>query len=284
MYTFFSNFPTITYNENLAVNIIAKVKFNDVVKKLAVVYYPYTIIDGERPDMVASNYYGDGRYSWLIYLSNDIVDPYYEWPLTSREFEEYISKKYGSSNNAKRNIAYWRVNWADDETTLDVSGYNALPSNRKKYFRPVLGYSGNIVNYVRSELDITVETNKTIAIAVANSTGFTVGDYITQSTSGSISGSGFIKEISDNNIVAQNILGSFSNTSGSIGNLISDNISSSVTNVVSISNGIPTDELAYWTYVSSYDYENEVNESKRYIRLIDRNYVSQIEKEIGELL
>jgi len=284
MYTFFSNFPSITYNDSLAVNIIAKVKFNDVVKRIAAVYYPYTILDGERPDMIASNYYGDSRYSWLIYLANDIVDPYYEWPLTGTEFNEYIVKKYGSVSNCKRSILYWRVNWNNDETTLDVSGYNALPSNRKKYFRPVVGYSGNIVNYVRSELDYTVETNKTISIAVADATGFSVGNYITQTTSGSLSGSGFIKEISDNNIVAQNILGTFSATSGSLSNLISDTVSSSISSVTSISDGIPSDELVYWTYVNAYDYENEVNESKRYIRMLDRSYLSQVEKEIGELL
>jgi len=284
MFTFFNNFPTITYNDNLAVNIVAKVKFNDVVKKTAAVFYPYTILDGERPDMIAADYYDDPRYSWVLYLANDIVDPYYDWPLSDREFNEFINKKYNSLSNARRNISYWRVNWYTDDTTLDVSGYNALPSNRKKYFRPVIGYTGNVVNYVRSELDYTVETNKTISITVSNSASFAVGDYITQSTNNQISATGFIKEVSDNNIVAQNILGNFSNTSITVGQVISENYSSNVTNVSLLNESIPSDELVYWTYVTQYDYETELNESKRHIRILDRSYLSQIEKEISEIL
>lgn len=286
MYNFFTNFPVITYNGALTVNILAKIKFREIALKNNAVFYPYTITEGERPDVIAANYYDDPRYSWVVYLCNDIVDPLYDWPLTEKEFKEFIIKKYGSIEAAYREIAYWEDNWYDDETTLTLGAYEALPSNRKKYFKPILGINNAVVSYERNRLDLSVETNKTIEITVSNSSNFIVGEYISQTTSGQLSGSGFIKAISDNKLVAQNILGQFSNTSGSVSNVtgLDSRATSAVSNVITTNVSIPVDEQVYWTYVNKYDYENQLNESKKFIRLIDKSFIDQIEKEIGELL
>lgn len=286
MYNFFKNFPVTSYNGSLAINILAKVKFNDIVKSLGSVYYPYTISEGERPDIIAANYYDDPRYSWIIYLANDIVDPYYDWPMAQDEFNKYIVEKYGSIQTSQREIAYWEDNWYEDDTTLTVSAYNALPSYAKKYFKPIMGINSTPVNYTRSQLDVAIETNKTIQITVANTSSFAIGDYITQSntSSGGLLGSGFIKEISDNNIVAQNILGTFANTTGTTSSLRTTNIESNVSDVITIHTAIPVDEQVYWTYVTKYDYENQLNEQKKFIRLIDKSFVDQIEKELALLL
>ena len=96
MYNLFTKFPVIYYNDNPIVNILAKVKFNELAKKTKAIYYPYTIAEGERPDVIAANYYDDPRYSWLIYMANDIVDPLYDWPMTSEELDRFINKKYKS--------------------------------------------------------------------------------------------------------------------------------------------------------------------------------------------
>lgn len=286
MYNYFTNFPIITYDGALTVNILSKVKFNDIALKNNAVFYPYTIAEGERPDVIAANYYDDPRYSWVVYLCNDIVDPHYDWPLTDKEFKEFIIKKYGSVEAAYREIAYWEDNWYEDETVLTVAAYEALPANRRKYFKPIVGINSNVVSYERNRLDLSLETNKTIEITVSNTANFIIGEYISQSTSGQQSGSGFIKAISDNKLVAQNILGSFANTSGSVSAVtgLDSRVSSNATNVITTNTSIPADEQVYWTYVTKYDYENQLNESKKFIRLIDKSFIDQIEKEIGELL
>lgn len=286
MYNYFKNFPVTSYNGTLALNILARVKFTDVAKSIDAVFYPYTISEGERPDIIAANYYDDPRYSWVIYLANDIVDPYYDWPLSEAEFKNFINKKYGSIQNASRLIAYWEDNWYEDETVLTPSAYQALPSANKKYFKPVTGITGSIVSYSRTRLDLAVETNKTIQITVSNSANFGIGDYITQSntSTGGLLGSGFIKNIIDNNIVAQNILGTFANTSGTTSGLTNQNNTSSVSSVATIQESIPSSEAVYWTYVTSYDYESQLNEQKKFIRLIDKSFIDQIEKELEQLL
>ena len=56
-------------------------------------YYPYSIPEGERADHTARKVYGDVKYTWLIFLINQIHDPIFDWPLGIREFNEYIKRK-----------------------------------------------------------------------------------------------------------------------------------------------------------------------------------------------
>lgn len=46
---------------------------------------------------------------------------------------------------------------------------------------------------------------------------------------------------------------------------------------------LPAEEQVYWLPVSAYDDEFEVNESKRFIRLIDEQYVPQLEKNLKQI-
>jgi hypothetical protein len=287
MYNFFTKFPIISYNGQLAVNLIPKIKFTEAAKRTGAVYYPYTIEEGERPDIIAANYYDDARYSWLIYMVNDIMDPYYDWPLDDSQFKEFIVKKYGSIESATETILFWRVNWYEDETRLTPAAYDALPSYSKKYFKPVQGVTGVVAGYDRSKIDYAVETNITQHLAVASTTGYVVGEQINQRTSGTITGTAFVRQVLDGTtLIVNNVLGAFNVTTGSVGNVIgkSSNTTSALSIINTISTPISLNELSYWTYVTQYDYENELNEQKRHIKLLDKMYVDQVEKELDDLL
>ena len=91
---YFDKFPIITYANNQARDITERVVFTDNTLKNPYVFYPYTIETYERPDQFANRYYDDSFYSWLLYLSNSVVDPYYEWYLQEEELSELIQKKY----------------------------------------------------------------------------------------------------------------------------------------------------------------------------------------------
>lgn len=280
MYNLFTKFPVIYYNDNVAVNILAKVKFNQAALKASAIYYPYTIREGERPDVIAANYYDDSRYSWLVYMANDIIDPVYDWPLTEEEFRKFIIKKYGSLETATERIAFWRTNWYEDDTMLTVAGYNALPSYSKKYFNPVLGASGQVVSYERKQDELTTDTNRIDEVYVANTAGFVVGEQIKQ-VLGGLTTTAFVQSVSNTTIFAHHVIGNFAN--GSLLGMTS-NTSTTITGSLTTATPIPNNEAAYWTYVSYLDYENELNESKRHIRLVDKSYVDQIEKEMDDLL
>lgn len=111
---YFSNFPLINYNDSATRNIILKSQFFRSVINSAGAFYTYVVRDGERPDTIAFDYYGHSDYSWIVYFSNNIIDPYFEWPMDSFQFEEFIIKKYGSIPAAMEEIVYYVYNDAID--------------------------------------------------------------------------------------------------------------------------------------------------------------------------
>lgn len=104
---YFNNLPTIQYGSKVARNLITRPKIKDFILGNPTAIYDYVIKDGERPDTIANAYYGDSNFVWLVFLANNIVDPYYDWPLTQNQFKEYIIDKYGSVELAKSTIKHY---------------------------------------------------------------------------------------------------------------------------------------------------------------------------------
>lgn len=108
MNEYFSNFPLIDYDGQQIRNITLRTKIVDSFKNNSTNFYSYTLKDGETADSLAYNYYGDSNLVWVIYMANDIIDPYYDWPLSNLEFDRFIINKYGSIEEAKQTIAYYK--------------------------------------------------------------------------------------------------------------------------------------------------------------------------------
>ena len=114
---FFANYPRIAYDISgnnstvpdytVAVNLMIRSKLKDTVEDDVTVYYPYVVPEGMRPDVLAYKYYGDTIYTWTIFLVNNIVDPYWEWPLSYKDFREYMTDKYGSIEKAQSQIHHY---------------------------------------------------------------------------------------------------------------------------------------------------------------------------------
>ena len=52
----------------------------------------------ERPEDIAEYYYGSTDYTWLVYMSNNILDPYHQWPMAEADFINYLIEKYGAES------------------------------------------------------------------------------------------------------------------------------------------------------------------------------------------
>ena len=115
MSEFFQHYPQINYDitgtrpikTKTAINIMVKAKLKSILKNDIVNYFPYSIPESERPDITAFKIYGDVKYTWLIFMINNIHDPLFDWPLNSREFGNYVKNKYGSLNTAKNTIHHY---------------------------------------------------------------------------------------------------------------------------------------------------------------------------------
>jgi hypothetical protein len=286
LYNYFTKLGSVNYNNSIVTNILTSIRFKEAVKQSVTNYYPYTIKEGDRPDTIAQFYYEDERYFWVVLLSNNIIDPYYEWPLGVNDFRKFIIKKYNSIELAQSKTAFYRNAWYNDDSILSPSAYSALSTVRKKYWNSITGFNGNIVSYERKKEDTILETNKIIEVAVNSSNNFIIGENVTQKTSGTITASGSIRLASNNILSLVHINGAFANTGGNIGSIVgSESLASrTISNVDTIYTSIPSDEFVYWEPVSFYDYESELNESRKNIKLIDRQFLQVIEDQMIELL
>jgi len=98
---FFDVFPKVSYDiagnqfstyQNVP-NILFRVRMLREALATASAYHYYVIADGQTPELIAEQLYGDPEAHWIVLLANDIVDPQYDWPLHDRAFRKYIIGK-----------------------------------------------------------------------------------------------------------------------------------------------------------------------------------------------
>ena len=101
---YFERFPLMAYNmkgdENykLLPNILKRVKLRANIRSGMFLFDNYDVVAGERPEDIAFKYYGDPELHWVILMTNNITDRYYQWPLKQPELEAHLEDKYGAGN------------------------------------------------------------------------------------------------------------------------------------------------------------------------------------------
>lgn len=167
--TYFSKFPTISYNDYVIRDISVRTKLTQYIVETGIGLLPYTVKDGERPDNIAEFYYGDPYFSWAIYIANSIIDPYEDWPKDQQTFNSYIEEQYGGDERARDVIVGYRVNWAEDISIINPQQYDALPPENKKYWEADFGFNKEIISYHRRQLDWSLDNNRLDSIYVVAS-------------------------------------------------------------------------------------------------------------------
>ena len=281
---YFEKFPLTDYNNVPSINITKRVAFNENVKNFVTAFYTHTIPLGEKIEHIAYNYYDDVDYDWLIYHANDIVDPYYEVPISTEELDELIANKYGSTVIARRKTIHYKNNYESDVQALSTAGYQALTSGQKKYWQPVLSQFG-IANYERAPIDFIASTNKIESFDLVTSSGTFLDDEVVVQ---SLDNTAFAQVSWSNtsNMVIRHVRGDFSgNTNFSIvGEESGATATVNAASYVLLNEVIPADEQVYYSPVSLYDYEEELNESKRDIYLVQDTYSEKLNDQLKELL
>lgn len=296
---YFEKFPIITYANNQAIDITKRVALMEKVSTNPYVFYPYEITSNERADQLSSRYYSDSYRSWIFYLTNKIVDPYYEWYMSENEFAEYIDKKYGSFINAQQKIIYYRNNWENAiEETITVSEYDALNDEAKLYFERIYDSNHQVAAYKRSQLDWRSNTNKVCGYqvnAVAEQFKSLKSDEIVQIVfNDRQSGNGQFLNAANtgqsNVVVLQHMRGTFETSNDvmiSNGSFIygtESQIKLPLTEFYPISNNISDSVEEFWAPVSYYEYEIERNEYNKSIRVLDSSFREVIAENLKELM
>lgn len=110
---YFENFPSLVYtfdkntvNIQAVTDILARSTFlKDIVNNVDL-SYAYEVKEEDTPEIIAYKAYGDAYRSWIILLFNNIINPYYDWPMKGRVLETYILNKYGQDVDQARSTIH----------------------------------------------------------------------------------------------------------------------------------------------------------------------------------
>ena len=73
-------------------------------KSEVTIFTEITVGDGERPEDIATRYYGNPFFNWTILVITDIVDYYNQWPRSIVQLQDYINSKYTNPQATKHHI------------------------------------------------------------------------------------------------------------------------------------------------------------------------------------
>ena len=128
--SYFRELPNILYQSNLShkissqeyiaiKNLFRRIKIRDDVSDQANFYKKYVILDGQRPDTVAEEFYGDAELDWVVLLTAGILNVRDEWPLSNYQLYRYAEEKHGTAIN---DIHHYETNEVKDSSGRIVLG------------------------------------------------------------------------------------------------------------------------------------------------------------------
>ena len=120
---YFQNFPNVFYtnekNGNIRVvtNILRRIGVRPAVKTNGAAFSKYIVRNGESPESVAFNFYGDANLHYVILMVNDIHDRYHQWPMSVPQFQAFINDKYSDPNGTH----HYEIDQVSGDTTLKIN-------------------------------------------------------------------------------------------------------------------------------------------------------------------
>ena len=95
-------------------------------KSQVTIFTEITVGDGERPEDLATQYYGNPFYNWTILVMNDITDYYAQWPKSTVQLQEFINAKYDNGQATKHHVT---TEVKDANENVIVPAGKIVPSN-----------------------------------------------------------------------------------------------------------------------------------------------------------
>lgn len=211
-------YPSIEDSGNtslLLTNIMTRSAFLRDITENSALFYEYQVKDAETPEIIADKLYGDPKRFWIVMLFNSLGNPFYDFPLTQDQLNEFIENKYS-------------ISLATAQST--IHHYEEIV-NRSVLFNGIV--------------QTTEENIYTISAQVQDD-----GVVIARPS---------LPNTADTTIVAS-------------------------TEIQTFDSGITVSTVTSLRAVSIYNYEFEENEKRRSIRLLDAQYVVNVENEFRRLM
>ena len=123
---YFENIPVIPYDSvgdgefNDETNLLRRVAVRAKVKLNTLLYDTYNVRSGDTPESIADKLYDDPQLHWIIMLVNDITDRYHGWPLSERQFNEFVNEKYSNPDG----IHHYEISQSSGDTSISTEVYS----------------------------------------------------------------------------------------------------------------------------------------------------------------
>ena len=102
--SYFMQFPLMAYDVKgdksykMLPDILRRVKLRSNIRNGMFEFDNYDVKEGETPEIIAFKWFGDTEFHWVILMTNNITDRYYQWPLSQPQFHIHLEDKYGVGN------------------------------------------------------------------------------------------------------------------------------------------------------------------------------------------
>lgn len=135
---FFDVFPTVDYDvkrtngshPETVPNIFFRLSFLKSTLSQTSSYDKYLLEEGDTPEIIAEKMYGDSGAGWMVIYANKIFDPQFDWPLGIDEFNAYLINKYGSVEKTQTTVHHIdKIITIENVTTGEktVNSYTVTP-------------------------------------------------------------------------------------------------------------------------------------------------------------
>lgn len=94
MSSYFGQFNKVLYNGLRLRNIANRIGFDSRVLSRLEIFEPVRLNDGETAEKIAYDYYYNVNNLWLVMVTNNVIDPVYDWLLTQIQLDRMIEAKY----------------------------------------------------------------------------------------------------------------------------------------------------------------------------------------------
>jgi len=178
---YFGNIPYVKYDTKptkypfsesdyvIAKNFFRRYKINPDAFSYTVVFKKYILKDGERLDTVAKKAYGNQFYDWIIVLTNNMINPLFDMPLSENSLKKFCEsqyedpyssiKHYKTISNEAQISAFNRVIIKGDQI-VDETFYNSSHKKFNQSTNSVESFLGEVLSTPITFFDYEVEQNE----------------------------------------------------------------------------------------------------------------------------
>jgi hypothetical protein len=168
---YFDTFPLVVasdYKNNaiLLTNLMARVEIIPSLLRNPLLFYSYDLKESDRPDILAHKYYDDSNKYWMVLYANEIMDPLYDWPLTSQQFDAYLKNKYSEAAGGDAFVLTYTTSTVQEyRKTITTYDSTSLETTSKTVVVDLTTYNsittGSITQTFSSGASVTRTTSKT---------------------------------------------------------------------------------------------------------------------------